>query len=56
MNDVALVAIMLAFFALSVGLVHVLGRMIDKEADPDIGEDIEPDGLSESMTHPGRQA
>jgi len=35
MNDVLDVAIMVAFFALAIGLVRVLGRMIDRDADPD---------------------
>jgi hypothetical protein len=34
MNDVLDVAIMVAFFALAIGLVRVLGRMIDRDADP----------------------
>jgi hypothetical protein len=34
MNDVLDVAIMVAFFALAIGLVRVLGRMIDRDAEP----------------------
>ena len=41
MSDVALAAVMVAFFVLAIGLVRVLGRMIDRDpgevlaADPD---------------------
>jgi hypothetical protein len=35
MNDVLDVAIMVAFFALAIGLVRAIGRMIDRDADPD---------------------
>jgi hypothetical protein len=31
MNDVLLVAIMVAFFALAIGLVRVIGRMIERD-------------------------
>jgi len=46
MTDVTLIAILLAFFALAIGLVRVLGRMIESGGDPgDPGEfaDEEPD-------------
>ena len=35
MNDVTLIAILLAFFALAIGLVRVLGRMIEGDGDPE---------------------
>jgi hypothetical protein len=35
MSDVLLVAILLAFFALAIGLVHVLSRVIGGDPDPD---------------------
>jgi hypothetical protein len=34
MTDVTLIAILLAFFALAIGLVRVLGRMIEGGGDP----------------------
>ena len=34
MTDVTLIAILLAFFALAIGLVRVLGRMIEGTATP----------------------
>jgi hypothetical protein len=34
MNDVTLIAILLVFFALAIGLVRVLGRMIEGDDDP----------------------
>jgi len=34
MTDVTLIAILLAFFALAIGLVRVLGRMIEGDGDP----------------------
>jgi hypothetical protein len=34
MNDVTLIAILLVFFALAIGLVRVLGRMIEGADDP----------------------
>jgi hypothetical protein len=34
MSDVGLAAIMVAFFLLAIILVQVLGRMIEREADP----------------------
>jgi hypothetical protein len=43
MNDVLDVAIMVAFFALAIGLVRVLGRMIDRDADPGGFADEPPD-------------
>jgi hypothetical protein len=35
MSDVLLAAIMVAFFLLAIGLVRVLGRMIERDTDPD---------------------
>jgi hypothetical protein len=40
MSDVALAAIMVAFFVLAIGLVRVLGRMIDRDAGPDTAEEF----------------
>ena len=35
MSDVILTAVMVAFFILAIGLVRVLGRMIDHDTAPD---------------------
>jgi hypothetical protein len=43
MSDVLLIAILVAFFALAIGLVHVLSRMIDRDTDPDSLADEPPD-------------
>jgi hypothetical protein len=43
MTDVLLIAILVAFFALAIGLVRVLGAMIDRDTDPDAFEDELPD-------------
>jgi hypothetical protein len=42
-SDVILIVILIAFFALAVGLVQVLGRMIDRDSDPDALADEPPD-------------
>jgi len=42
MTDVGLVVILVAFFLLAIGLVRVLGRMIDRDSDPE-GFADEPD-------------
>jgi hypothetical protein len=42
-SDVLLIAILVAFFALAIGLVQVLGRMIDRDTDPDNLADEPPD-------------
>lgn len=34
MNDLLDVAIMVAFFALAIGLVRLIGQMIERDADP----------------------
>ena len=34
MTDVILIAILVAFFVLAIGLVRVLGRMIERDTDP----------------------
>jgi len=34
-SDVILIAILVAFFALAIALVQVLGRMIDRDTDQD---------------------
>jgi uncharacterized membrane protein len=39
MSDVIPVAIIVAVFLLAIALVQVLGRMIDRDADPDIAKD-----------------
>jgi hypothetical protein len=43
MSDVLLIAVLVAFFALAIGLVHVLSRMIDRDTDPDSLADEPPD-------------
>ena len=43
MSDVLLIAILVAFFALAIGLVHVLSRMIERDTDPDALADEPPD-------------
>jgi hypothetical protein len=35
MSDVLLVAVMVAFFMLAIGLVRLIGRMIERDTDPD---------------------
>jgi hypothetical protein len=35
MSDVLLIAVLVAFFALAIGLVRVLGAMIDRDTDRD---------------------
>jgi hypothetical protein len=50
-SDAVLIAIVLAFFALAIGLVQVLGRMIDHDADADALADEPPD--TKSAIHPG---
>jgi len=46
MSDVALAAIMVGFFVLAIGLIRVLGWMIDRDPDGELDEDLdeEPDG------------
>ncbi|HEX6451457.1 MAG TPA: hypothetical protein VF060_18575 [Trebonia sp.] len=51
MNDVLDVAIMVAFFALAIGFVRVVGRMIDRDADPDRFAD-EPADASDAIGRP----
>jgi hypothetical protein len=44
MTDVVLIAILIGFFALAIGLVKVLGRMIDRDTDlADEDEDEDED-------------
>ena len=43
MNDLLDVGIMVAFFALAIGLVRLIGRMIERDADPDRLADESPD-------------
>jgi hypothetical protein len=40
---VLLIAILVAFFALAIGLVQVLGRMLDRDTDTDSLADEPPD-------------
>jgi hypothetical protein len=40
---VILIAILVAFFALAIALVQVVGRMIDRDTDPDGLADEPPD-------------
>jgi hypothetical protein len=42
-SDFLLIAVLVAFFALAVGLVQVLGRMIERGTDPDGLADEPPD-------------
>jgi hypothetical protein len=42
-SDFLLIAVLVAFFALAVGLVQVLGRMIERGTDPDVLADEPPD-------------
>jgi hypothetical protein len=43
MSDVLLIAILVAFFALAIGLVQVLGRMLERDTDPDTVAEEPPD-------------
>ena len=43
MSDVVLIAILVAFFALAIGLVQVLSRMLERDTDPDSLADEPPD-------------
>jgi hypothetical protein len=43
MSDFLLIAVLVIFFALAIGLVRVLGRMIDGDTDPDAFEEEPPD-------------
>ena len=43
MTDVTLIAILLAFFGLAIGLVRVIGRMIEGDGDPEEFPDEPPD-------------
>jgi hypothetical protein len=54
MSNVGLVAILVASFALAIGLVRMLARLIDRDTDPegfaseppDTGEPAEPPGTA----------
>jgi hypothetical protein len=56
MSDILLCAILVASFVLAIGLVRVLGRMIDRDAAPeglaDEPPDVEPAGSSDSRGRP----
>jgi hypothetical protein len=43
MSDALLAAVMVAFFVLAIGLVRVLGRMIERDTDPDGFPEEPPD-------------
>lgn len=51
MSDVAMCAILVASFVLAIGLVRVLGRMIDRDVDPEGFTD--GDEPSDTSDHPG---
>jgi hypothetical protein len=42
-SDVLLIAILVAFFALAIGLIQVLSRMLERDTDPDSLADEPPD-------------
>jgi hypothetical protein len=50
MTDVTLIAILLVFFALAIGLVRVLGRMIEGDGDPEEFPDEFPDERPEDQS------
>jgi hypothetical protein len=51
MSDVLLCAILVAFFVLAIALVRVLGRMIDRDADPDgLAADEPPDNSNNTTS------
>ena len=52
MSDVVLIAILVAFFALAIGLVQVLSRMIERDTDQDFLADEPPD--TGAAPNPGR--
>ena len=56
MTDVTLIAILLVFFALAIGLVRVLGRMIEGDGEPGEFPDEPPgaDAPSGPFDQPGR--
>jgi hypothetical protein len=51
MSDLGLVAILVASFVLAIGLVRVLGRLIDRDTDPE-GWPDEPPGTGEAAEPP----
>ncbi len=54
MSDIGLIAILLAAFALAIGLVQVLGRLIESDA-PDGWADEPPDTATSSGPGLGSQ-
>jgi hypothetical protein len=52
MGDVGLIAIMLAAFLLAIGLVRLIGRLIDSDA-PDGWADDPPEAGGDGATAPG---
>ena len=52
MSDVGLIAILLAAFLLAIGLVRVLGRLIDSDAAEDGWADEPPDTSGETASTP----
>jgi hypothetical protein len=43
MSDFLLIAVLVVFFGLAIGLVRVLGAMIDRDTDPDAFGEEPPD-------------
>jgi hypothetical protein len=52
MSDAVLAAIMVAFFLLAIGLVRVVGRLIDRDAGSE-GRADEPPDTGETVNHWG---
>jgi hypothetical protein len=53
MSDFILIAILVIFFALAIGLVRVLGAMIDRDTDPDAFREEEPPDTSGPVQQAG---
>jgi len=53
-TDVLLIVILVAFFALAIGLVQVLSRMIERGNDPDALAEEPPDTGDASLRWPAR--
>jgi hypothetical protein len=54
-SDVVLIAIMVAFFALAIGLVQVLSRIIERDTDPDsLAEEPSDTGVAPNAGLDGR--
>jgi hypothetical protein len=50
MNDAALIAILLLFFALAIALVRVLGALIEGDGDPEEFPDELPDASPDDQS------